>query len=232
MTKQLHPPQRAQGRRRARRRRRADRTGAVRWAKAWAQAAPFKPEKGAKIQLLRWKRFVQSEEDSFMAHGRRLHEGHRRRGQGHQRVARRRAAQGQRGGQHQPGPGHVLGPVLAAAPVPDQVRRRDRRRQLPGQEVRRLGADAPRPTARAAASGSRFRWPTTATSSTTAEHDREGRLQGDPEGHRRLPRADEGAEGESVPGGFALGRASGDGNAWVHWACGRRAPTWSTRTTR
>jgi multiple sugar transport system substrate-binding protein len=36
------------------------------WAPAWAQAAPWKPEKGAKLQLLRWKRFVQSEEDSFM----------------------------------------------------------------------------------------------------------------------------------------------------------------------
>ncbi len=35
-------------------------------AQAWAQAAPWKPEKGAKIQLLRWKRFVQSEEDGFM----------------------------------------------------------------------------------------------------------------------------------------------------------------------
>ncbi|HEX6363163.1 MAG TPA: extracellular solute-binding protein, partial [Albitalea sp.] len=37
------------------------------FAAAWAQAAPWKPEKGAKLQLLRWKRFVQSEEDSFMA---------------------------------------------------------------------------------------------------------------------------------------------------------------------
>lgn len=37
------------------------------WAQAWAQASPFKPEKGAAIQVLRWKRFVQSEEDSFMA---------------------------------------------------------------------------------------------------------------------------------------------------------------------
>ena len=37
---------------------------------------------------------------------------------------------------------------------------------------------------------------------------------------------------KSVPGGFALGRASGDGNAWVHWACGRTAATWSTRRTR
>ena len=37
------------------------------FAQAWAQAAPWKPEKGAKLQLLRWKRFVQSEEDGFMA---------------------------------------------------------------------------------------------------------------------------------------------------------------------
>jgi multiple sugar transport system substrate-binding protein len=37
------------------------------FAQAWAQASPFKPEKGAAIQLLRWKRFVQSEEDSFMS---------------------------------------------------------------------------------------------------------------------------------------------------------------------
>ena len=37
------------------------------WAQAWAQSSPFKPEKGASLQLLRWKRFVQSEEDSFLA---------------------------------------------------------------------------------------------------------------------------------------------------------------------
>lgn len=28
-------------------------------AKAWAQASPWKPEAGAKINLLRWKRFVE-----------------------------------------------------------------------------------------------------------------------------------------------------------------------------
>lgn len=37
------------------------------FAAAWAQSAPWKAEKGAKLQLLRWKRFVQSEEDGFMA---------------------------------------------------------------------------------------------------------------------------------------------------------------------
>ena len=36
------------------------------FAQAWAQASPFKPEAGATLQLLRWKRFVQAEEDAFM----------------------------------------------------------------------------------------------------------------------------------------------------------------------
>jgi multiple sugar transport system substrate-binding protein len=37
------------------------------FAQAWAQSAPWKPEPGAALQLLRWKRFVQAEEDAFMA---------------------------------------------------------------------------------------------------------------------------------------------------------------------
>jgi multiple sugar transport system substrate-binding protein len=37
------------------------------FAQAWAQASPFRPEVGASIQILRWKRFVQAEEDAFMA---------------------------------------------------------------------------------------------------------------------------------------------------------------------
>ncbi len=37
------------------------------FAKAWAQAAPWKPEPGAKINLLRWKRFVEAEDQAFMA---------------------------------------------------------------------------------------------------------------------------------------------------------------------
>lgn len=37
------------------------------WAKAWAQASPWKPEDKAQLSLLRWKRFIQAEEDAFMA---------------------------------------------------------------------------------------------------------------------------------------------------------------------
>ena len=36
------------------------------WAKAWAQNTPWKPEKGAKLSMLRWKYFVQSEDDAFV----------------------------------------------------------------------------------------------------------------------------------------------------------------------
>ncbi|MDB5657037.1 MAG: Twin-arginine translocation pathway signal, partial [Tardiphaga sp.] len=36
------------------------------YAKAWAQSAPWKPEPGAKINLLRWKRFVEAEDVAFM----------------------------------------------------------------------------------------------------------------------------------------------------------------------
>jgi multiple sugar transport system substrate-binding protein len=41
--------------------------GLLNFAEAWAQNAPWKPEAGAKLQLLRWRRFIQSEEDSFLA---------------------------------------------------------------------------------------------------------------------------------------------------------------------
>ena len=35
------------------------------WARAWAAEMPFKPEAGAKIRMLRWNRFVESEDIQF-----------------------------------------------------------------------------------------------------------------------------------------------------------------------
>jgi multiple sugar transport system substrate-binding protein len=37
------------------------------WAKAWAQTAPWKPEPNAQLSMLRWKYFVQAEDDAFVA---------------------------------------------------------------------------------------------------------------------------------------------------------------------
>jgi len=36
------------------------------YAKAWAQASPWKPEASAKLTVMRWKRFVPAEDDAFM----------------------------------------------------------------------------------------------------------------------------------------------------------------------
>jgi multiple sugar transport system substrate-binding protein len=36
------------------------------WATAWAQAIPWKPERGAELSLLRWKYFVQSEDEALV----------------------------------------------------------------------------------------------------------------------------------------------------------------------
>jgi hypothetical protein len=38
----------------------------IEWAKAWAQTAPWKPEPGAQLSMLRWKSFVQAEDDEFV----------------------------------------------------------------------------------------------------------------------------------------------------------------------
>lgn len=42
-------------------------SGLTEWAQAWAQTAPWKPEKDAQLSILRWKYFVQSEDDAFVA---------------------------------------------------------------------------------------------------------------------------------------------------------------------
>ena len=41
--------------------------GLLDWAKAWAQSSPWKPEPNAQLSMLRWKYFVQSEDDAFVA---------------------------------------------------------------------------------------------------------------------------------------------------------------------
>jgi multiple sugar transport system substrate-binding protein len=40
--------------------------GLLEWAKAWAQTAPWMAENGAHLSMLRWKAFVQAEDDAFV----------------------------------------------------------------------------------------------------------------------------------------------------------------------
>jgi multiple sugar transport system substrate-binding protein len=41
------------------------------WAKAWAQTAPWIPERGAQLSLLRWKYFANAEDKAFFYQSRR-----------------------------------------------------------------------------------------------------------------------------------------------------------------
>ena len=188
------------------------------WAKAWAQTAPWKPEKGAQLSMLRWKYFVQSEDDAFVEADRRLHQGDRRQGQDLARILRRRAAEGLGRRQHRRRAGPVLGPLFAAASVPAEVRRRHRRRRLSRQEVRRLGRQRGRSYGK---SGNKWIAIPICYSGNLMNYRisrvAEGGLleiPGDTDEFLEYAKA---MKKNNTPGGLALGHASGDGNAWMHW---------------
>ena len=113
------------------------------WAKAWAQTAPWKPEKGAQLSMLRWKYFVQSEDDAFVqlidaftkATGVKVNISR----ESYEDVQPKASVAANTGA----GPDLFWGLLFAAASVPAEMRRRHRRRRLSRQEIRRLGADAP-----------------------------------------------------------------------------------------
>ncbi len=91
------------------------------WAKAWAQAAPWKPEKGAKLSMLRWKYFVQAEDDAFVKLIAAFYPGDRCCRRYLPRVVRRRAAESLGRRQYRRRPRPVLGSVFAAASLPAEV---------------------------------------------------------------------------------------------------------------
>ena len=110
------------------------------FAKAWAQTAQWKPEAGAKINLLRWKRFVEAEDVAFMkivdafqkATGVTINVSN----ESYDDIQPKASVAANTG----QGLDMVWGLYSAAVPVPEQMHRHDRRRRLPRQEVRRLGS--------------------------------------------------------------------------------------------
>jgi multiple sugar transport system substrate-binding protein len=187
------------------------------WAPAWAQAAPWKPEKGAKLQLLRWKRFVQSEEDSFMelvaaftkATGvdvRVLNES--------LDDVQPKASVAANTGQ---GPDLFWGlyslPHLFPAKCVDVT-----------DVANYLGKKYGGWVASAETYGkSRGKWIAIPIAyNGNVINFRRSLIE--KAGFQEVPKDTagflelmKGLKAKSVPGGFALGRASGDGNAWVHW---------------
>ena len=89
---------------------------------------------------------------------------------------------------------------------------------LPRQEIRRLGRQRAEIRQDAATSGSPCRSAIRATSSTTGSPPR--RRPASPKFPKTTDAFLEYAKAmkaQGTPGGFALGHASGDGNTWVHW---------------
>ena len=188
------------------------------FAQAWAQSAPFKPEKGAAIQLLRWKRFVQSEEDSFMAicgaftkatgvEVKVIHES--------LDDVQPKASVAANTNQ---GPDMFWGLYSLPHLFPTKVIEVTDVANYLGKKYGGWVASAET----YGKSGGKWIAIPVAYNGNVINYRRSmiekagfKEIPGDTAGFLELMKA---LKAKSVPGGFALGRASGDGNAWVHWA--------------
>ncbi|MCZ8258829.1 MAG: extracellular solute-binding protein [Beijerinckiaceae bacterium] len=193
-------------------------SGLTDFARAWAQAAPFKPEANASIQILRWKRFIQAEEDGFMA-----------------LVAAFTKATGVKvnvineslddvqpkasvAANTNQGPDMFWGlyslPHLFPAKCTDVS-------DVANYLGKKYGGWAPTAETYGKSQGKWIALPVAYNANVI--NYRQSMIE--KAGFKEMPKDTAGflelmkaLKAKSVPGGFALGRASGDGNAWVHWA--------------
>jgi multiple sugar transport system substrate-binding protein len=188
------------------------------FASAWAQAAPWKPEKGAQIQLLRWKRFVQSEEDSFMA----LVDAFTKATGVNVKVINESLDDVQPkasvAANTNQGPDMFWGlyslPHLFPAKCVDVT-------DVAGFLGKKYGGWVPTAETYGKSGGKWIAIPVAYNGNVI--NYRQSMIE--KAGFKEIPKDTAGflelmkaLKEKSVPGGFALGRASGDGNAWVHWA--------------
>ena len=187
-------------------------------ARAWAGEMPFQPEPGARLRVLRWTPFVAAE-SAVSSTTRRVQRGDRDRGptstaSSSSDIEPKAAVAANVGA----GPDLVWGLDMTPHLFPEQL--------IDLSEVaRHLGERyggwyrSPRPTAGTApAGGSACPPASTATPSATG---RAGSRMPASSVSRRLPTTSSSSARSSTrlghPGGFALGHASADANAWVHW---------------
>jgi len=189
------------------------------FAHAWAQASPFKPEKGAAIQLLRWKRFVQAEEDAFMA----LCAAFTKATGVAVKVVNESLDDVQPkasvAANTNQGPDMFWGlyslPHLFPAKCADVT-------DVANYLGKKYGGWVS--TAETYGKGPGGKWIAIPVAyNGNVINYRQSMIE--KAGFKEVPKDTagflelmKGLKEKSVPGGFALGRASGDGNAWVHWA--------------
>ena len=185
---------------------------------AWAQQNAWKPEAGANLQLLRWKRFIQSEEDGFM----RLVEAFTKATGVSVKVINEslddvqpKASVAANTGQ---GPDMFWGlyslPHLFPSKCLDVT-------DVANHLGKTYGGWVDSAKTYGMSGGKWIALPVAYNGNvinyrqSMIEKAGFKTVPGDTAGFLELMKA---LKAKSVPGGFALGRASGDGNAWVHWA--------------
>jgi multiple sugar transport system substrate-binding protein len=184
---------------------------------ALAQQAKWVPEKGAKLRVLRWKRFVQGDEDKWLENTKKFAELHKIEVRVDSEGLGGRAPEGGRGGQRRQRPRRHHLDVRGRAPVSRQARRRERRLQLPRRQVRRL---VRRVQGLLHGEGQVDR----RSHGLRRQRHRPPHQRGEGGGIQRVPKDTAGflklaqaLKAKNMPAGFALGNATGDGNVWCHW---------------
>jgi multiple sugar transport system substrate-binding protein len=192
-------------------------SGLTEWAKAWAQTAPWKPEKGAQLSMLRWKYFVQSEDESFVA----LLDAFTKATGVKVSVTREsyedippKASSGRK----LPTPDRTCsGSVLAAPPVP---RNASTDAAWPPYLGKKYGGWVPTAETYGKSGNKWIDIPVCFGGNMLnyrIEASKKAGFSKFPETNDAFLEYTKAMKANNTTGGFALGHASGDGNAWVHW---------------
>ena len=197
------------------------------------RSGPTRRSRTRSMRVLRWKQFVQGDDDKFAEQTKKFTEKTGIKVQARHRELGRRAPEGRGRRQRRRRPGHHHRHDRRCAQIPGQAGRRDRRRRLSRQASMAAGIRSPSATARRARTGSRM--PLGATGGCMIYRNSQVKAAGfddfpkDTDGFLKLCQA---LKENNTPAGFALGNATGDANGWCHGWCGPSAARWSTRRTR
>jgi multiple sugar transport system substrate-binding protein len=192
-------------------------TGLLDFAKAWAQTAPFQPEAGAQLNMLRWKRFVEAEDAAFLkivdafskATGVKVNVTN----ESFDDIQPKASVAANTG----TGPDIVWGLHSLPHLFPDKCTDVSDVAEYLG---KKYGGWVPSCEATGKSGGKWIAIPVAVNGGymnyriSAMEKAGFKEFPKDTAGFLELMRA---LKKNNTPGGFALGHASGDGNAWVHW---------------
>lgn len=191
--------------------------GLLDFAKAWAQASPFKPEANATVSILRWKRFVEAEDAQFMkivdaftkATGVKVNVSN----ESFDDIQPKASVAANTG----TGPDMVWGLHSLPHLFPDKCLEVDDVADYLG---KKYGGWVPAAVATGSSKGKWIAIPVAFNGGyinyRIAAVQKAGfkTVPGDTAGFLELCKA---LQKNNTPAGFALGHASGDGNGWIHW---------------